>query len=105
MWVGRGDKTGTPTDNKPVIDPEEIFAGIKRTLKPGGLLLLHGYRPEQLRYGTGGPPSAERCYTRAFLEKAFAEFKSIEIAEYDRVLAEGTWHNGNSALIDMVGVK
>ena len=36
---------------------ERVFAGIKRTLKPGGLLLLHGYRPEQLRYGTGGPPT------------------------------------------------
>ncbi len=84
---------------------ERIFAGIKRTLKPGGLLLLHGYRPEQLRYDTGGPPSAERCYTRAYLEREFSGFASIEIAEYDRVLAEGTWHNGNSALIDLVGVK
>ena len=84
---------------------ERIFAGIKRTLKPGGLLLLHGYRPEQLSYGTGGPPSAERCYTRAYLEAEFSSFKSIEIAEYDRVLAEGTWHNGKSALIDLVGMK
>ena len=86
-------------------DREKVFAGIKRTLKPGGLLLLHGYRPEQLRYGTGGPPDAERCYTRAFLEQAFAGFSKIEIAEYDRVLNEGTWHVGNSALIDLVAVK
>src|SRR5581483_8536633 len=32
-----------------------MFAGMARALKPGGLLLLEGYRPEQLRYGTGGP--------------------------------------------------
>lgn len=84
---------------------ERIFAGIKRTLKTGGLLLLHGYRPEQLRNNTGGPPDAERCYTRAYLEHEFARFASIEIAQYDRVLAEGSWHNGNSALIDLVGIK
>lgn len=86
-------------------DRQKVFAGIKRALKPGGLLLLHGYRPEQLRYGTGGPPSAERCYTRSLLEQAFADFAKIEIAEYDRVLSEGTWHVGKSALIDLVGVR
>ena len=59
----------------------------------------------QRHNATGGPPDAERCYTLAFLERAFADFASIEIAEYDRVLAEGTWHVGKSALIDLVGVK
>lgn len=89
-------------------DPPErkqVFAGITRALKPGGLLLLHGYRPEQIAFGTGGPPNAERCYTRADLEQAFANFSSIEIAEYDRELTEGTWHVGRSALIDLAGVK
>jgi SAM-dependent methyltransferase len=86
-------------------DRQKIFAGIKRTLRLGGLLLLHGYRPEQLRYNTGGPPTAERCYTRSFLEREFADFAKVEIVEYDRVLAEGTWHNGNSALIDLIGTK
>ncbi len=40
----------------PPADRAMIFAGMKRTLKPGGMLLLHGYRPEQVDYGTGGPP-------------------------------------------------
>lgn len=86
-------------------DRAKIFAGLKRTLKPGGLLLMQGYRPEQLGYGTGGPPTAERCYTRAFLEQSFADFSSLEIAEHDSVLAEGCWHIGRSALIDLIARK
>jgi SAM-dependent methyltransferase len=48
-----------------------IFAGIKRALKPGGLLLMQGYRPEQLNYRSGGPSEPENLYTRASLEEAF----------------------------------
>ncbi|MBX6425768.1 MAG: class I SAM-dependent methyltransferase [Variibacter sp.] len=82
-----------------------VLDGIKQALKPGGLLLMQGYRPEQLAYGTGGPPKAERCYTRAFLEERFADFSSLEIREHDSVIAEGIGHAGLSALIDLVGVK
>ena len=41
-----------------------IFDGIRKTLKPGGLLLLEGYRPEQVDYGTGGPPHRKTCTQR-----------------------------------------
>ena len=34
---------------------DRLFAGMVNALKPGGLLLLQGYRTEQPRYGTGGP--------------------------------------------------
>src|SRR5712672_304363 len=58
-----------------------VFAGIKRTLKPGGLLLMQGYRTEQLAYGTGGPKQIGNLYTRALLEEAFADFASIDIRQ------------------------
>lgn len=82
-----------------------IFAGIKRTLKPGGLLLLEGYRPKQLEYKTGGPPTVEQLYTREILEAAFGDFASLDIREYDAEIHEGAGHGGLSALIDVVGVK
>jgi SAM-dependent methyltransferase len=90
------------------VDPPErdnIFAGIKKALKPGGLLLLEGYRPEQVNNESGGPRAPERCYTRALLEDAFKDFSSVDIREYDAELDEGTRHVGQSALIDMVGRK
>lgn len=82
-----------------------IFANIKRTLKPGGLLLMQGYRPEQIKYKTGGPPHVDQLYTRALLEEAFADFSALEIEEHDSVLHEGTHHIGMAALIDLVGRK
>jgi cyclopropane fatty-acyl-phospholipid synthase-like methyltransferase len=82
-----------------------VFAGMKRTLRPGGLLLMQGYRPKQLEYKTGGPPEVENLYTRALLEEAFADFSSLEVEEHDSVIREGSGHGGMSALIDLVGRK
>lgn len=82
-----------------------IFEGIRRTLTPGGLLLLQGYRPEQLAYGTGGPPHAENMYTAEMLSAAFAGFEIVHIEEHDSVISEGTGHDGISALVDLVACK
>lgn len=88
--------------------PEErtgLFAGMRQALKRDGLLLMQGYRPEQLAYGTGGPAQAERLYTRALLEDSFKGFSALEIREHDSAIAEGNAHVGMSALIDMVARK
>lgn len=82
-----------------------FFQNLKRTLKPGGVLLMQGYRTEQLTYRTGGPPEAERLYTRALLQEAFGDMAQLDIREHDSVLSEGTAHVGMSALIDLVAKK
>ena len=79
-----------------------MFAGICRALKPGGLLLLEGYRPEQIPYGTGGPKVPEQMYTVTLLREAFAALEILELHEYDREIDEGEGHGGMSALIDLV---
>jgi SAM-dependent methyltransferase len=83
----------------------QIFAAIQAALKPGGLLILEGYRPKQLGYGTGGPPVAENMYTRELLESAFAAMDILHLAEYDAAIEEGSGHKGMSALIDLVARK
>ncbi|MDR3422052.1 MAG: class I SAM-dependent methyltransferase [Xanthobacteraceae bacterium] len=87
------------------VEREAFFANVKGALKPGGLLLMESYRPEQLNYRTGGPPDAERTYTREILHAAFGDFAELEIREHDSMLDEGTAHVGTSALIDLVGRK
>ncbi|MBV2235288.1 MAG: class I SAM-dependent methyltransferase [Sterolibacterium sp.] len=81
---------------------EALFQGMKQAVKPGGLLLLHGYTPKQLEYRTGGPSAIENLYTNGMLQAAFADFEIIELREYEDDLAEGVAHRGRSALIDLV---
>ena len=82
-----------------------IFAGLRQAVAPGGLLMLHGYTPRQVEYGTGGPPHAENMYTAAMLEGAFGGFDIISLTEYEDVIAEGQGHAGRSALIDLIARK
>jgi cyclopropane fatty-acyl-phospholipid synthase-like methyltransferase len=86
-------------------DRAKIFAGIKKTLKPGGLLLLEGYGPKQLDYKTGGPSQLDNLYTGALLREAFGDFASVDVREYDAEIYEGSGHGGMSALVDLVGRK
>ena len=78
---------------------------MKRTLKPGGLILLHGYTPKQIEYGTGGPGRAENLYTPEMLSEAFAGFDILRLKAYDREIDEGPGHSGLSALIDLIARK
>jgi SAM-dependent methyltransferase len=81
---------------------ERLFANIRRSLKPGGSLVLQGYTPKQLEYKTGGPPHASHLYTEALLREAFGGFEVIELREYEADLAEGSGHRGRSALVGLV---
>lgn len=82
-----------------------MFEGMKRALRPGGLLLIEGYRPEQLAYGTGGPRVEENLYTETLLRTAFADFEILRLDCRDALIEEGTGHKGMSALIDLVARK
>lgn len=80
----------------------EIFNGMERALKPGGLLMLHGYTPKQIEYGTGGPGSPELLYTRDMLADRFADWDILRLEDYEAELQEGAGHSGRSALIDLI---
>lgn len=84
---------------------EIIVEGIRRTLKPGGTLILQGYTPKQIEYGTGGPPSAANMYVEADLRRWFGDWRIVHLAEHESHISEGTHHHGMSALIDMVATK
>lgn len=79
-----------------------IFAGLRRAVAPGGLLLLHGYTPAQLAHGTGGPRAEENLYTPELLREAFGDMTLLRLSEYEKVLSEGAGHAGRSALIDLI---
>jgi SAM-dependent methyltransferase len=76
-----------------------LFSWFRRALKPGGLLILQGYRVDQLGYGTGGPPERDHLYTAELVRRAFPDCEILELATYDEEIHEGTGHNGMSALL------
>ena len=86
-------------------DRARKWAGMRRALTSGGLLILQGYTPKQLDYGTGGPKVRDQLYTRAMLEDAFGDFRDLHISEEDRELHEGRSHAGLSAVINLTGYK
>lgn len=89
----------------PPPERDRIIAGIRRCLKPGGLLILQGYTPKQIEFGTGGPPHAANMYTADLLRDWFGDWDIVHLAEHESVISEGSHHHGMSALIDLVARK
>ncbi len=90
------------------VNPEDrptFFRNMERALKPGGVLLIEGYGPGQIAYGTGGPRHAPQLYTVDLLRAAFADMQIEVLSAYDAVIEEGTAHSGMSALVDLVAIK
>lgn len=81
------------------------WAGMLRALKGGGLLIVQGYTPKQLEYGTGGPKQIEHLYTRQILEQAFGDLNDVSIVEEEREMQEGAGHSGMSAIIGLTARK
>ena len=81
------------------------WAGMRKALKPGGLLILQGYTLKQLQYGTDGPKELENLYTREMLEQGFAGFKEMKSVEEELVMHEGDRHSGMSGVIGLTAIK
>jgi SAM-dependent methyltransferase len=79
-----------------------LFRWFTRALRPGGVLILQGYRVEQLGYGTGGPPERDHLYDVGMVRSAFAGCEILDLAAYDVEIHEGTGHKGMSALLGAV---
>lgn len=82
-----------------------IFDKMAQALRPGGVLFLHGYTPEQIAHGTGGPKAPENMYTPALLQAAFPGWEILVSRAYEKDIDEGAGHSGRSALIDFAARK
>lgn len=84
------------------LERERLFAGMRKALKPGGVLLVQGYTPKQLEYRTGGPSAVENLYTEFMLRELLGDWEIVYLHEHEEAIGEGTAHVGQSALIDLV---
>ncbi len=82
-----------------------LFAGMARTLRSGGLVLIHGFATRQIENRSGGPREVTHLYTPGLLRAAFDGWELVHAADYDGELAEGSGHSGRAALVDFVARK
>lgn len=80
----------------------EALLGLRTATKKGGILLIHGYTPDQIELGTGGPKDVSLMYTKKTFTNVFKDDEIIVNEEYRANLSEGVGHNGTSAMIDFI---
>jgi len=84
---------------------KELHKKIVNGLRPGGVLILEAYRPDQLKYKTGGPPTAEFMMTLESLEQELKGLSFEYAMELDRDVVEGKFHTGKGAVVQLIGIK
>lgn len=70
-------------------------------LRTGGVFLLEAYRPEQLQYGTGGPPVADLVMTLEGLRTELSGLNVDFVAETVWQIQEGPLHHGVGAVVQL----
>jgi cyclopropane fatty-acyl-phospholipid synthase-like methyltransferase len=82
-----------------------LWRNLLNATKPGGLIMIHGYTPKQLEFGTGGPPFPENMYQTADFSEIFSGCDILVCEEYEAAQRSGSAHVGMSALIDFIARK
>lgn len=74
-------------------------------LKPGGVLILEAYRPEQAGRSTGGPPDPALCISPEILQSDFGALQWTACESTERQVIEGRGHTGIGAVIRFIGTR
>ncbi len=87
-------------------DRPRMHRAMLDALKPGGVLILEAFRPEQLEiqktYRSGGPKTADMLYSKEKLSRDFAGAEVLLLEEATVELDEGHRHKGPAAVIRTV---
>lgn len=84
---------------------KSVHRRVVRALKPGGLFLLEAYTPQQLQFGTGGPPSAELMMDLVSLGEELSGLRIEHGIELEREVYEGRFHSGRGAVVQFIARK
>lgn len=82
-----------------------VHRRIVKWLKPGGVVVLEAYAPEQLPRATGGPKDPEMLVPLETLMDDFAGLTLEHRAATLRSVIEGRHHSGESAVVQIIGRK
>ena len=82
-----------------------VHEKVARGLRPGGVLILEAYTPDQLKYKTGGPPVEELTMRLVDLKHELAGLKFVSAIECARDIQEGVYHQGMGAVVQLIAKK
>lgn len=82
-----------------------VNIGVTRCLKPGGIVLLEGYTPEQMEHKTGGPPDPVLMLNLNILKDEFSDLTILHGMELEREITEGRLHTGLGAVVQFIAQK
>jgi SAM-dependent methyltransferase len=82
-----------------------LYAAVVRGLRPGGVLVLEGYTPEQIGRSTGGPKDPDMLPTLAGLTEELAGLEFVHARGLDREVREGAYHTGLASVVQVVAVR
>lgn len=83
----------------------DLHRRVVAALRPGGVLLLEAYTPDQIGRGTGGPALAEMTMTLAGLADELAGLEFVHAEERLREVQEGPGHTGVGAVVQVIARK
>lgn len=86
-------------------DRKIVHRAIAASLRPGGVVILEAFRPEQLAHASGGPRDAAMLYAPEVLRADFDGLEVLVCEEALDPLDEGTFHSGPAATVRFVAKR
>jgi SAM-dependent methyltransferase len=83
----------------------DLHARVVAALRPGGVLLLEAYTPDQIGRGTGGPAVAEMTMSLDLLRDELEGLEFVHALETERAVVEGPGHTGVGAVVQVIARK
>lgn len=83
----------------------ELHRKVVAGLRPGGILVLEAYTPEQLSLKTGGPQDTDMTMTLKQLQMELQGLVFDHAEELVRDVVEGKYHTGRGAVVQIIAHK
>jgi len=105
IGVERWDLIVSIFAHMPATVRRNLHQRVVAALKPGGVLVLEAYTPDQIGRGTGGPSVAEMTMSLDTLADELAPLEFQHAVELERNVIEGAGHSGVGAVVQLVARK
>jgi len=84
---------------------QQIHQKALRWLKPGGIIILEAFNPDQLNKETGGPKELSMLYDEEMLRSDFQDSRIELLESLEIELNEGIYHSGKADVVRLIARK